>query len=275
MRSHDAYVALVTGATDGLGHAVATSLAAVGMTVLVHGRDDKRGAVAVAAIRQATGNDRVHWYRADFASLRDVRMLTDKISTDYEYLNLLVNNAGIGTWLPGEGHRCESEDGIELRFAVNYLAGAVLARRLLPALLRSGQARIVNVTSSAQEAIDFNDVMLTRDYDGRQAYGQSKLAQVMLTFDLSNELRAADVTANCLHPGSFLPTKMVLAAGRVPRTPLGSGVAATLRLLTDPELTWVSGEYFDGVQPARAHEQAYHAVTRARLRNITAHLGGL
>ena len=123
--------------------------------------------------------------------------------------------------------------------------------------------------------MDFSDLMLTRVYDGRQAYGQSKLAQVMLTFDLGEELRGADVTANCIHPGSFLPTKMVLAAGRVARTPLSEGVEATVRLLTDPELARVSGEYFDRFQPARAHEQAYQAATRAMLRDVTARLGDL
>ena len=120
MRSADPYVALVTGATDGLGRAVAMSLASAGMTVQIHGRDDERGAAVLADIKQTTGNERVCWYRANLASLREVRMLADGISADYEYLNLLVSNAGIGTWLPGEGRRCESEDGIELRFAVNY-----------------------------------------------------------------------------------------------------------------------------------------------------------
>ena len=113
----------------------------------------------------------------------------------------------------------ESEDGYELRFAVNYLAPFLLTRRLLPLIERSAPARIVNVSSAGQAPIDFDDVMLERAYSGIQAYCQSKLALVMFTFDLAEELEGTGVTANCLHPGTYMPTNMVRGAGVEPVTP--------------------------------------------------------
>ncbi|HEX3319029.1 MAG TPA: SDR family NAD(P)-dependent oxidoreductase, partial [Solirubrobacteraceae bacterium] len=172
-------VVLVTGATDGLGYALATSLARGGDTVLVHGRDPERLERALSE----TGAARA--YRADFASLREVRDLADEIAESEERLDVLVNNAGIGTTLPGDGRRLESRDGHELRFAVNYLAPFALTERLLPLLERSAPARIVNVSSAGQAPIDFGDVMLERDYAPSRAYAQSKLAQIMHTFDLA------------------------------------------------------------------------------------------
>ena len=142
---------------------------------------------------------------------------------EYDVLHGLVNNAGIGTTLPGDGRRMESRDGYEVRFAVNYLAGYLLTRLLLPLLNRSAPARIVNVSSAGQAAIDFDDVMLERGYSGVQAYCQSKLAQVMFTFDLAEELDPGAVTANCLHPGTYMPTKIVHAAGVSPVSALEDG----------------------------------------------------
>src|SRR6266540_3519382 len=120
--------------------------------------------------------------------------------------------AGQGGADPRDGERMESRDGHELRFAVNYLAHFLLTRRLVPLIISSAPARIVNVSSAGQAPIDFDDVMLERAYDGVQAYCQSKLAQVMLTFDLAEELRDESVTVNCLHPATYMPTKIVLHA---------------------------------------------------------------
>ena len=126
-----------------------------------------------------------------------------------------------------------------------YLAPFLLTQLLEPLLVRSAPARIVNVASAGQSAIDFDDVMLERGYSGVQAYCQSKTALVMLTFDLADELRDRSVTANCLHPGTYMPTKMVLEAGVSPVDSLESGVEATMRLIADPELEGVTGKYFD------------------------------
>jgi NAD(P)-dependent dehydrogenase (short-subunit alcohol dehydrogenase family) len=262
---------LVTGSTDGLDKAVATELADAGATVLVHGRDDERGRDTLAEFRGRTGNSRIGWYRADLASLVDVRRLAAAVAADHDRLDVLVNNAGIGTTLPGGGERLESEDGLELRFAVNYLAPYLLTRLLLP-LLRSSAARIVNVSSAGQAEIDFDDVMLERRYSGNQAYCQSKLALIMLTLDLADELGGSGVTANALHPGTYMPTKMVLAAGVTPYDTLETGIEATIRLIADPSLDGVTGRYFDRQVEATALGQAYDADARARLRALSKRL---
>jgi NAD(P)-dependent dehydrogenase (short-subunit alcohol dehydrogenase family) len=167
-----------------------------------------------------------------------------------------------------------SVDGHELRFAVNYLAGFLLVRRLLPLLVRSAPARIVSVSSAGQAAIDFDDVMLERRYSGVQAYCQSKLAQVMFTIDLAAELDGTGVTATCLHPATYMPTKMVRDAGVSPASSLEEGVQATLRLVADPALDGVSGTYFDGVRPAQPHPQAGDPAARAQLRELSDRLCG-
>src|SRR6266576_927062 len=189
----DGKTVLVTGATDGLGRGLARELAAAGATLLIHGRDPDR----IRATRDQVGSGRT--YEADFASLAAVDRMADRIVEEETRLDVLVNNAGIGTSIPGGGKRMESEDGYELRFAVNYLAGYVLTMRLIDLLKASAPARIVNVSSAGQMAIDFDDLMLERDYSGVRAYCQSKLAQVMFTFELAEQLRDAGVTATCLH----------------------------------------------------------------------------
>jgi NAD(P)-dependent dehydrogenase (short-subunit alcohol dehydrogenase family) len=260
---------LVTGATDGLGRAVAGDLVARGARVLVHGRDRERA----EDVARAIGGGGV--YVADFASLADVRRLAEEVSRDHPALHVLVNNAGIGSTLPGDGRRMESADGFELRFAVNYLAGFLLTRLLEPPLIAGAPSRIVNVASAGQAAIDFDDVMLERGYDGSRAYGQSKLAQVMFTFDLAERLRDAGVTVTALHPSTYMPTKMVLHARGSGVDSLEAGVAATVRLACEPELEGVTGSYFNRTSEARADAQAYDADARRRLWELSERLTGL
>lgn len=238
----------------------------------LHGRDREKVEATAREIQEATGSQQLAHYLADFSSLAQVRGLADQVLAEHERLDVLVNNAGIGTAWRGRSNREVSEDGYELRFAVNYLAPFLLTRLLQPLLVRSAPARIVNVASAGQAAIDFDDVMLERNYSGVQAYCQSKLADVMLTFDLADELRNRGVTANCLHPGTYMPTKMVLEAGVSPLDSLESGVEATLRLVADPELDEVTGKYFDRLREARAHPQAYDADARRTLRELSAKL---
>jgi NAD(P)-dependent dehydrogenase (short-subunit alcohol dehydrogenase family) len=266
---------LITGATDGLGKALAAELAAAGATVLVHGRDQERGERTLAELHTQTGSETLGWYRADLSSLAEVRRLAEQVAAEHDRLDVLVNNAGIGTTLPGDGRRVESEDGYELRFAVNYLAPFLLTRLLQPLLAGSAPARVVNVSSAGQAPIDFDDVMLERGYNGVQAYCQSKLALVMLTFDLAEELRESGVAANCLHPGTYMPTKMVLAAGVKPHDSLETGVRATARLVEAPELAEVSGRYFDRLAEGRANPQAYDLQARRLLRELSQRLTGL
>jgi len=273
MRSLDEQTILITGATDGLGRGLATSLAHDGAELLLHGRDDERGRATLEEIRTKTGNERLRWLRADLASLDEVRALADQVVQMTGRLDALVNNAGIGTTLPGDGKRVESSDGVELRFAVNYLASFLLTRSLLPLLRASAPARIVNVSSAGQAPIDFDDVMLRRHYSGVQAYCQSKLAQVMLTFDVAEEL-ADGVTATCLHPGTYMPTKMVVAAGVEPVTALEQGVRATRQLVADPGLAGVTGRYFNGDRAAEPLAQANDCEARRRLRELSDRLCG-
>lgn len=271
MRPLDEQTILITGATDGLGRALAIDLASRGATLLLHGRDDTRGQATLAEVRERTGNDRLHWYRADLAELAQVRGLADAVGRDHDRLDALVSNAGIGATVPGGGKRQESIDGIELRFAVNYLAGFLLTRKLLPLLTASAPARIVQVSSAGQMPIDFDDVMLTRDYSGVRAYCQSKLAQIMFTFDLADELTGTGVTANALHPATYMPTKIVDS----PVSSLADGVHATVRLVIDPDLETVSGRCYNTTHEARADDQAYDRTARARLRQLSERLTGL
>jgi NAD(P)-dependent dehydrogenase (short-subunit alcohol dehydrogenase family) len=265
-------VVLVTGATDGLGKAVSIELARAGATVLAHGRTRDRAEGAVAEIRAASGSELLRACAGDLGSLAQVRSLAESVAASEARLDVLVNNAGIGTVEPGGGARVESADGHELRFAVNYLAPFLLTRLLEPLLLQSAPARIVNVASAGQAPVDFDNVMLEGDYDGSRAYSQSKLAMVMMTFDTAERLSGRGVTATCLHPGTYMPTKMVLAAGVDPIDSLESGVRATLRLIADPALDGVTGRYFDRVDEARARPQAYDPDARARLRAVSERL---
>ena len=266
---------LITGATDGLGRALATDLAGTGATLLIHGRNDARGQETIGDIAARTGNDRLHWLRADLASLDEVRDLAGQVIAEHPRLDVLVNNAGIGYTTNGDDRRMESRDGHELRFAVNYLAGYLLTRLLLPHLQRSAPARIVNVASAGQAPVDFGDIMLERHYDGALAYRQSKLAQIMFTFDLAGELDAPSVTANCLHPATYMPTKIVRDDGTTPVSSLDEGVRATLRLSADPALDGVTGRYFDGLAEGSPHPQAHDAEARCRLRDVSDQLCGL
>jgi NAD(P)-dependent dehydrogenase (short-subunit alcohol dehydrogenase family) len=261
--------ALVTGATDGLGRAVAGDLVARGARVLVHGRDPERTDEVCHAIGAGAA------YVADLSSLAEVRRLAEEVSRDHPSLHVLVNNAGIGSTLPGDGARMESADGLELRFAVNYLAGFLLTRLLEPLLIAGAPSRIVNVASAGQAPIDFDDVMLERGYDGSRAYAQSKLAQVMFTFDLAERLRDAGVTVTALHPSTYMPTKMVLHARGSGVDSLEAGVAATVRLACDAEVEGVTGAYFNRTSEARADEQAYDAEARRRLWELSERLTGL
>jgi NAD(P)-dependent dehydrogenase (short-subunit alcohol dehydrogenase family) len=254
---------LITGATSGLGRYLAGRLASSGWQVLAHGRDPARVADVTAEL-----GDGARGYVADLASLGEVRELAALVRAEVPRLDVLVNNAGVGFGVPGEGRQV-SADGHELRFAVNYLAPVLLARLLVPLLTGSAPSRIVNVGSLGQVPFDPADAEFEAGYNGVDAYRRSKLALAAFTFDLAGELAASQVTVNCLHPATFMNTAMVTRGGITPVSTVEQGGVATMRLITDPALDGITGQFFDGLSAARALPQAYDRQFRTQLREVT------
>jgi NAD(P)-dependent dehydrogenase (short-subunit alcohol dehydrogenase family) len=263
----------VTGSTDGLGREVATRLGALGATVIVHGRNRERGAEVVAEI-EANGGNAV-FYRADLAALEEVKGLVATVEQNHDSLSLLVNNAGI--WMEaGNNERRTSADGHELVFAVNYLAPYVLSYELLPLLEKGAPSRIVNVSSIAQSAVNFDDIMMTQGFNASRAYSQSKLAIIMLTLDLAAKLPADQIAANALHPATLMDTAMVEKAGMQARATVDDGADAVMQLAVSPALAGKSGLYYNQMNEARSNvAQAYEADARARLHAIAKELTGV
>ena len=264
---------LITGSTDGVGRYVAKRLAAEGANVLIHGRDEERAKTLIEEITR-DGQAAPRFYQADLSSLAGARALAAAVIADHKRLDVFVSNAGIGS-RNGGSERRESVDGYELRFAVNYLSGFLLAHLLLPLVKAAAPSRIVNVASLGQHPIDFDDVMITRNYNGTRAYSQSKLAQIMLTIDLAEELRGTGVTVNSLHPATYMNTTMVRAGGITPVSTVEEGGAAILHLVQGDDVAGQSGLFFNGLRQAQANPQAYDEKARARLRKLSLELTGI
>ena len=242
---------LVTGATDGLGRVVAADLAARGFAVHVHGRSAERA----QAVAEEIGAAGVHL--ADFGVLAQVRSLAESLPP----LDVLVNNAGLIS-----ERRVVTGDGIELTFQVNHLAPFLLTTRLLE---HAPPRRVVHVASLGQERPDFGDLMLERGYDEWRAYRQSKLAQIMFSFECAR--RFPDVESVALHPATFMDTKMVRSRVGTPSNTVQTGADATVRLAAELDLD-VQGRFFDGLREARADELAYDPDARKRLWDVSEQL---
>jgi NAD(P)-dependent dehydrogenase (short-subunit alcohol dehydrogenase family) len=266
-RRPDQRVVLITGSTDGLGRVVALRVADTGAHVIIHGRNRERGQAVVDEINKG-GKGTAAFYAADLASLAQVKSFAQTILRDYDRLDVLVNNAGI--WLTS-GDRQVSADGHELHFAVNYLAGYALTRTLLPLITKTPNSRIVNVASVAQNALQFDNIMLEQGYSGGRGYGQSKLAQILFTMDLAKELEGK-VIVNALHPATLMNTTMVRNAGAQPRSTVDDGANAVMQLVTGDV---ASGQYFNGMRAMRANAQAYDESAREQLRTLSARLTGI
>jgi NAD(P)-dependent dehydrogenase (short-subunit alcohol dehydrogenase family) len=256
-------VVLITGATSGLGRYLAQQLASSGWQVLAHGRDPARVADLCADLGGGARG-----FVADLASLGEVRDLAVRITAEVPRLDVLVNNAAVGFGAPGEGRQV-SADGHELRFAVNYLAPVLLTRLLVPLLAASAPSRVLNVSSIGQVAFNPADAEFEHGYQGVEAYRRSKLALAAFSFDLAGELEAAKVMVNCSHPATLMNTAMVIHSGITPVSTLEQGGEATIRLITDPALDGVTGQFFDGLTIARARPEAYDPQFRAKLREVT------
>jgi NAD(P)-dependent dehydrogenase (short-subunit alcohol dehydrogenase family) len=266
---------LVTGATDGIGKLTALRLAQMGATVLLHGRDPEKCRAVKDEIRKAAGNPKLEHFTADFSSMPAVRKMAGAVRDAHPRLDVLINNAGVLPAGSESGGRGLSGQGFDLCLTVNYLAPFLLTHLLLPALRAADSARIINVSSAAQEWIDFDDLMLETGYTPMRAYARSKLALAMFTFELNERLQDKTIAVNCVHPGSLLDTKMVRQNFSQPRGSAESGAEVEVYLGTSPELEGVSGAYFDRKTPSQAHAQAYDHEARRKLWRLSLQLVGL
>ncbi|HEX2756492.1 MAG TPA: SDR family oxidoreductase [Candidatus Limnocylindrales bacterium] len=273
---------LITGGTSGIGRAAAISLAAMGARVGITGRDRVRAEEAAAEIARASGNPAVDVFVADLSSQAEVRRLAGDVLSAYPRLDVLLNNVG-GFW----AHRHVTADGLEHTFALNHLAPFLLTSLLLERLTASAPARVVTVSSGAQSMgrIDFDDLMGERKYSGQRAYNQSKLANVMFTYELARRLEGSGVTATVLHPGvtstafsaedparAFAPLVAVLRPFM--RSP-ERGADTAVHLASSPEVEGVSGRYFADRKARTSHRSSYDTATTARLWRVSADLVGL
>ncbi|HLK76260.1 MAG TPA: SDR family oxidoreductase [Streptosporangiaceae bacterium] len=267
---------LVTGGTGGIGKATATGLAAMGARVGITGRDNARTRAAAAEIAAASGNPAVDPFPADMSSQAEVRQLADEVLTAYPRLDVLVNNVG-GFWAT----RHLTADGLERTFAVNHLAPFLLTCLLTGRLAASAPARIVTVSSGAHAAgkIDFSDLQGERRYSGQQAYSQSKLANILFTYELARRLDGTGVTAIALHPGVtrtgfaaedpspmlklFLPLVRLLL-----KTPQ-KGAATSIYLASSPEIEGTTGTYFAARKPKASSQASRDTAAAARLWQIS------
>ena len=253
---------LITGSTDGLGKLVAEHLAMQDGIVILHGRNKEKGKLVLAELLDLTKNKNIQYFNGDFSSLQEVKELCDNIKKEHDHIDILLNNVGIGK---GKNNKREiSQDGFELRFAVNYLAHVLLTELLLP-LLMPETSVIINVASIGQETINFDNLMLEKKYDGFFAYKQSKTALIMYTFDLAERLKGKGIKVNVLHPASLMNTKMVLEDWGKSYTTVEQGAEAVENLLS-PNTT---GAYYDEMHQSKAIAQAYDFWARAKLRKIT------
>lgn len=266
-------VVMVTGSTDGLGREVAVRLGNLGAHVLVHGRNLERGQEVVSEINSGPGSARL--YQADLGSLAQVRELASAVRRDHGELHLLINNAGIGSGASDDGNRPLSVDGHELVFQVNYLSHFLLTHELLPLIRAAAPSRIINVASAGQRPINFDDVMMEHNYNPSNAYTQSKLAQILFTFDLADALKDTGITVNALHPASFMDTTLVRQAGADPRSSVSEGADAVMNIAIGEEFVDRTGVYMNGMRDARANAQAYDHEARRKLDELSRRLTGL
>jgi NAD(P)-dependent dehydrogenase (short-subunit alcohol dehydrogenase family) len=272
-------IVLVTGGTGGIGRATAEGLATLGARVGITGRDEARTRTAAEEIAAASGNPSVDAFAADMSVQAQVRRLAAAVLDAYPRLHVLVNNVG-GFW----GSRHVTADGLEHTFAVNHLAPFLLTDLLLERLKASAPARVLTVSSGAQAMgrLDFDDLQGERRYSGQAAYNQSKLANVMFTYELARRLEGTGVAATVLHPGVVRTRfaaedpsplwKVLLPVIRPVLKSPARGAATSIYLASAPEVEDVSGKYFVNCKPRTTSKASYDTAAAARLWQVSAEL---
>ena len=256
---------LVTGATDGLGKLVAQHAADAGATLILHGRNKEKGARVLEEIKTSSGNENIFYYNADFSSLNEVKQFSEEVLANHSALHVLISNAAIGGGPKVSNKRELSKDDYELRFAVNYLSHFLLTQKLLPLLIKSAPARIINVASIGQSLLDFNDINLEKRYDSFDAYCKSKLAQIIFGFELAERLKDKGVIVNSLHPATLMNTNMVYEFFGRTASSVEEGAKAVEYVAFAEETKSISGVYFNQMKQARANAQAYNMNIRKKL----------
>jgi NAD(P)-dependent dehydrogenase (short-subunit alcohol dehydrogenase family) len=272
---------LITGATSGIGKATALGLATMGAHLAITGRDVGRIEAAGEEIR-AAGGGQVDLFIADLSSQSEVRRLVEEVLQTLSRIDVLINNVG-GYW----DTRHVTADGLERTFALNHLAPFLLTNLLLDKLKQSAPARVVTVSSNAHAMgrIDFNDLQGERSYSAARAYNQSKLANVVFSYELARRLLATSVTANALHPGLVSTSFGAEDPARVQRVFIpflrpfmkspARGATTSIHLASARELEQVSGHYFANSRPKKSSERSYDQAAAARLWQVSDDLVGL
>ncbi|MFX0117451.1 MAG: SDR family oxidoreductase [Candidatus Hodarchaeota archaeon] len=272
-------ICMVTGATSGIGKVTARALAQQGATVIVVGRNPEKAATTVSQIKQQTGNPLVELMLADLSSQQEVHQLVEQFKSRYQRLNVLVNNAGASF-----RKRQESIDGIEMTFALNHLGYFLLTNLLLDTLKSSAPARIVNVSSGEHKRVklNFEDLQGKQKYSSYQAYKQSKLCNILFTYELAQRLEGTNVTINAVTPG-LAKTKLGLENGGYPalmkrlinffagKSP-EEGAQAIIYLATSPDVEGVTGKYFVKQEAVPSSDDSYDKDAARRLWQVSAEL---
>ncbi len=278
-------ICMVTGATSGIGLVTSQALARLGATTIIVGRNKKKCERSVDKTKTITGNSSVDYLLADLSSQKDIHQLSEQFKSRYQRLDVLVNNAGAKFV-----SRLVTVDGYEMTFALNHLGYFLLTNLLLNMLKLSVKARIINIASSAHSGcskINFDDLQSIKGYLGERAYAQSKLANILFTYELSGRLEGTGITVNSLHPGvvatnfcknnGWISWLKHVTGSLLAGTLIGpiEGAKTSIYLATSPEVEGVSGKYFVNQKPVRSSDASYDKEAASLLWNVSLELTGL
>jgi len=282
MGSMDGKLCMVTGGTAGIGYYTALEIAKMGASVIIIGRNHTKCITAIQRIKAVSGNHLVDCLEADLSSQAEIRKIIHLFYDAHDRLDVLVNNAG-GFFL----HRKLSVDGIEMTFALNHLAYFLLTKLLMDALKASSSARVVNVSSGSHlhQHLDFNNLQLTRFYNPVKAYGRSKLANILFTYELARRMERTQVTINALTPGmvateiwikgdwwmTYLINPVIKWIAQAPL----EGAQTSIYLASSPELDGVTGKYYANKQPINSDPNSYDRLAAQQLWQKSLELVGI